>query len=192
MCIRDRFKELDNFARECKEAWESEKESINESQSYPFDDALDLHLVHPEPLKAQIWFKQAEHDLKALNVLFESELYAHVCFMAHQVAEKALKAGMYKLIGLDEIDLLRRDHELAGFAREIEANSEAHGLEESACSLMDKSRKINYYLNPRYPNRHGPSHSVPSEKFTYDQAVQAKKKAKKIIQIIGCIVDRYD
>ena len=98
-----KFQDLDKFAHACKEAWESEKESINESHSCPFDDAMNSHSVRPDQDKAQKWFKQAEHDLKALHVLFEShskELNAHVCFMAHQVAEKSLKAGMYKLIGL--------------------------------------------------------------------------------------------
>ena len=182
-----KFKELDNFARECKEAWEYEKENINESQSCPFDDVIDSHSVCPDRDKARIWFKQAEHDLKALYVLFQShsqELYAHVCFMAHQVAEKALKAGMYKLIGLELEDLMH--HELVRYARTIEAiNAGAQGLEESACSLM------NYYLNPRYPNRYGPSHSIPSDNFTRDQAIRAMEKADKIMQIIGHIV-RHD
>ncbi len=61
------------------------------------------------PDRAKTWLEQAECNFKAINILleqttcqqnFQVELSAHVCFLANQVAEKSVKAGMYQLCGL--------------------------------------------------------------------------------------------
>ena len=55
--------------------------------------------------EAERWFRQAKFDLEALQTLIQSpemsdSLATHACFMANQVAEKALKGGMYGTCGL--------------------------------------------------------------------------------------------
>jgi sacsin len=120
--------------------------------------------------------------MDALQVLFDSDspkLSAHVCFMANQVAEKALRAGMYALIGLQPLDLMH--HDLRGFAEKIEAKSNATGLKEATAFL-------NHYLDTRYPNRYGPPHKVPANEYEREDAVQAKRHAEKLLQDIRPLV----
>jgi len=45
--------------------------------------------------EARRWLDQAVEDLASARVLFDAERHYLVCFMAHQIAEKALKAYLY-------------------------------------------------------------------------------------------------
>ena len=147
------------------------------------DDLLNQRSVSPDPRAAQVWLKQAEYDLTALQALVreanvKKEVCAHVCFMAHQVAEKGLKAGMYKVVGLDPNVL--RWHQLNGHASAIEQVTVPHitsGLRALARTLES------YYLNPRYPNQYSPA-KVPSDQYTIEEALQAEGTAKTIMNII--------
>lgn len=44
---------------------------------------------------AQRWLRQAENDLEAARILLREGFFSQVCFAAHQVAEKVLKALAY-------------------------------------------------------------------------------------------------
>ena len=183
------FRGLDELVRNVCEAQKSEQESFGESHSSSLiDRAMDLCQVKPDQSKAKIWLEQAEYDLKALRVLFHSrsssqELHAHVCFMGNQVAEKALRAGVYTLIGLQQVDLMH--HDIMDFAMKIEANSRTDGLTTAARSLNH-----GIYLNTRYPNRHGQSHAVPSLQFTRRDAIQCKESAEKLLDTICILVQQ--
>ena len=68
----------------------------------------------PKPEKdiseAKRWIKQAEYDYTALLVLdtaseSDEKVCASTCFMSHEVAEKALKAGLYAKCGMGDITL---------------------------------------------------------------------------------------
>ena len=185
-----RFQEFENFICTSNESLEQESESINQTEPLKMYQIMDDNQVYPEPLKAEKWFEQSKCDLEALKVLFDSSsqnLNAHVCFMAHQVAEKALKAGMYKLIGLHNVDI--KHHELAKFAEKIDRRvaSNGHKLEDKAILLMNEPH-VNHYLNTRYPNRWNRSeHSVPSKEFNRDQAIEARDAAIVIVDIIRCL-----
>ena len=138
--------------------------------------------VKPDHQKAEIWLKQTEYDMEALQVLFDSHnerLSGHVCFMANQVAEKVLQAGIYALVGLQPIDLTH--HDLRGFTKKIEAESGATGLKEATDFL-------NHYLDTRYPNRYGASHKVPADVYNRQDAIEAKKHAEKLLKAIGPLV----
>ena len=183
------FINVDRSVSAINESWENEKSYVrkNPDTVNPVDNAIMKRESSPDSSKAKVWFKQAKHDLEALNVLFKSSLpnlYAHVCFMANQVAEKALRAGMYELIGLDEMYDLKH-HKLICFAQKIEATWKQHKLEEMASWLEV------YYVQARYPNQwldSDKSHLVPSEQYTYEDAVKAQHMAVKIVEIIGCLV----
>lgn len=45
--------------------------------------------------EARRWLKQAEEDFKNAKVIFKAGGWYMVCFLAHQVVEKALKAFLY-------------------------------------------------------------------------------------------------
>ena len=141
--------------------------------------------VLPEPETAKVWLEQAQCDLLAVQNLLkqsslEKNICAHVCFLAHQVAEKALKAGMYDKFGLHPAVL--KWHQLTGHARAIERHiSSASGLEALA-SMLEA-----YYLKTRYPNLHHPP-SVPSRYYQLQQAEQAEQTARRILEIIQSII----
>ena len=152
------------------------------SMSDDLDEEVRANSVTADPYKAQVWWNQAQHDLTALQVLMREantrgEVCAHVCFMAHQVAEKALKAGMYKLIGLHPSVL--RWHQLVGHAGAIEQVKprKATGLRNLVKSLES------FYLDTRFPNRYTPD-KVPSEQYSLEDAKLAEKTAKEVMTVI--------
>ena len=129
----------------------------------------------------------AEHDLSALQILLKEahtkpKVCAHVCHLAHQVAEKSLKAGMYYLNGLNSTNL--RSHKLHKNAKTIEEQvGDAFGqLEGSAYTLRD------YYTKTRYPNTYKPDDEVPSDHYYVCDAIKAEKAATNIIKTIRRIV----
>ena len=70
-----------------------------------------------------MWIAQAESDLEALNTLLKvvdraGRVCCQVCFLAHEVAEKALKAGKYVVCGLDPGSLT--NHNLTSHAIGLE------------------------------------------------------------------------
>ena len=106
---------------------------------------------------------------------------AHVCFLAHEVAEKALKAGLYAVCGLHPESL--QYHKLEGHAGALEQERPALtiGLRVYARSLRD------HYLKTRFPNQY-PTPTVPSDVYTQDQARDAKNKAQKIFGMMTEVV----
>ena len=135
--------------------------------------------------EGQQWVRQAEIDHKALETLMKkartnSELSRHVCFMAHEVAEKALKGAMYATCGLGEVSL--KSHKLEPLACALEAKtSKATGLAVLACSLEP------YYLETRFPNQCPPP-SIPAERFSLLEAEKASDSAGRILDIVNNIV----
>ena len=177
------FRGYKDLVRILIEARKFEQEELNEGHSSSINNTIESKCqVKPDESKARIWLEQADYDMEALQVLFCSgvqKLSAHVCFMANQVAEKALRAGMYALIGLQPFDLMH--HDIKSFAETIEAKSGAAGLKEAAASL-------NHYLDTRYPNRYGSSHAVPSNEYKVRDAIQAKKNAEKLLETIRPLI----
>ena len=66
-----------------------------------------------DPVEAKRWLRQAESDYEAMNILqhavHDKNVSCQTLFLAHEVAEKALKAGMYALVGLGEHSLKIHD-----------------------------------------------------------------------------------
>ena len=177
------FEGLNQLVQIIVEAKKIEQETLNKGQSSTIDTAIKSECqVTPDQRKAEVWLEQAQYDMEALQVLFHSgspKLSAHACFMANQVAEKVLRAGVYALIGLQPLDL--KDHDLKGFAEKIEAKSNATGLKKAAESLR------NHYLRTRYPNQYSP-HKVPSNEYQQWHAIQAKEHAEKLLRDIRPLV----
>ena len=135
---------------------------------------------------ARVWLLQAEVDMEVLKTILmrvnASPNHAgHVCFLAHEVAEKALKAGKYATCGLHSGSL--QHHGLVGHARAMEQVEPelTSGLSTSALALD------NYYLETRFPNKYSPP-AVPANHFTPDQAREAHRNADRILQIMKKVV----
>ena len=152
-----------------------------------FDDTFtDCEQPQRDMEKAVVWIQQAEIDFTALEVLYEKStrdglLYSHVCFMAHEVAEKALKGAMYALCGLHSMFLVNHDICTLAHAIKGERMELAHDLP----SLVESLNR--HYLNTRYPNRYAPC-VVPSYQYSSNDATTAHESAKKILAITGSLI----
>ncbi len=141
--------------------------------------------VSPDMPKANVWLQQAIYDVRAMEVMFQEsmnkpELSGHVCFLAHQVAEKSLKAGMYAKYGLHPDSL--KSHDLIYHANALaDVNSDATELPVKARILQSSD----YYLSTRYPNRFGSIHKVPAEQISTGEAVIAVDAANTIYTIVN-------
>ena len=141
--------------------------------------------VSPDMPKANVWLQQAIYDVRAMEVMFQEsmnkpQLSGHVCFLAHQVAEKSLKAGMYAKYGLHPDSL--KSHDLIYHANALaDVNSDATELPVKARILQSSD----YYLSTRYPNRFGSIHKVPAEQISTGEAVIAVDAANTIYTIVN-------
>ena len=136
----------------------------------------------PKPKKeykeAKRWIKQAEYDYVTLFELEKlsqtiKETCATTCFMSHEVAEKALKAGMYAKCGMSKAFL--KSHNL---------ESPARALVQMGCSVdVNDARFLeDFYSQPRFPYCHSSS-IVPGEKYLSNTAKRAFLAAKKIYEV---------
>ena len=137
--------------------------------------------------EAKRWLSQAEGDFEALVILYNEvathpDVCCNVCFMAHEVAEKALKAGRYATTGMSS-DIIKY-HQLLYHAYAI--MNEKPEVSQGLASLVTPLES--YYLDTRFPNRHGGS-IVPKSLYNLHHALDAKEKAANILQIIRNIID---
>ena len=98
--------------------------------------------------------------------------------MAHQVVEKSLKAGMYRLVGINPSYL--HHHSLCGPADAMLTQVSDYGSLHSIASKIEKE-----YLDTvtRYPNRHAEPRA-PVDVYTADEADEMARDAEKVINII--------
>ena len=137
-------------------------------------------------MEAKRWLSQAEGDFEALMILYKQvmsqpDICCNVCFMAHEVAEKALKAGRYATSGMSSDSL--KHHQLINHARAImfEKPEITQGLEQLVHPLES------YYLDTRFPNKHQ-GNIVPKNVYNAQQATDAQERASKILHIIQNIM----
>ena len=169
--------------------WKWSSDSSSGTSDYGQRSSSNFHFpdTTPDIDKAQKWFKQAQCDYKALSVLSEHccpEVCANICFLAHEVAEKSLKAGMLAEWGLRPVDFTNHK-KLNIFALNLEEKRPQLSLLVHVQSLPTER----YYYKTRWPNMNGPSHGVPAEQFDKDMAFKAKFAAGAILDaIMGIIV----
>ena len=106
--------------------------------------------------QAELWLKQACADLDVLDKLYstsDKSYYSLLCFLAQQVTEKALKAGLHAAEEGPPPDLMNT-HNVRGLAKSfVHANSRAdrEKMIASANTVHD------FYVPTRYPtNNSGP------------------------------------
>ena len=136
--------------------------------------------------EAKRWVRQAVADHKALQVLLQeaqhdAHLLCHVCFMAHEVAEKALKGAMLATCGLQNKQ--RSNHNIVPLACAVEQTEpeKARGLLTLAEPL-----KSTYKDETRFPKEE--SASTPYERFKQETAMEAERCATRILEIVRDIV----
>ena len=165
--------------------WEGGGDSGPTHTQFPFDEDFGPQTDQQE---GERWVKQAEVDFRTLMKLLNQvstshEVSASVCFMAHEVAEKALKGGMYTKCGLGEKSL--KSHNLTPLAYALQAKelSSTQGLAGYTIPLED------YYLDTRFPNRYPGSTTIPSDHYSPEDAQQAKENAENILDMMKALVN---
>ena len=160
-------------------SWERGYRRDNPHTTSSFDNARE----EPSPEEGKRWMRQAEIEYKVLCDIYtnasNSMGYGYVCFLAHQVAEKALKGGVYARCGGSGVSLM--GHNLTCYAYTLQTvTAQASDLPRHSAPLED------YYLKARYPNRW--STGAPYEHYTPDDADSAKEHAEALLDIIRGIM----
>ena len=160
-------------------------EGYAQSSGDPFSSFESL-VNNPNPTEGWRWVRQAEIDLGVLQSNLKQASsncgYAHVCFMAHQVVEKALKGGVFALCGLDGRNLVVHNLSQNALALQTEKPAEAFGLHQNSSPLES------YYLNTRYPNRWKGPRDIPSDHYTHEDAQGAEVHAVEVLRIVKSIM----
>ena len=119
-----------------------------------------------------------------LDSLSTKDVSCQVAFLAHEVVEKALKAGMYQLIGINPSCESLVHHKLTSHACAI--SSEKPGQIEELPGIASKMESS--YLDTRFPNRH-PIPSAPVDVYCPKQARNNAEMAEIVYKIIDKIVN---
>ena len=118
------------------------------------------------------WLEQAQVDLKWANHLQAEGAYHLVCFLAQQVAEKALKAFLYAQG--EEIVIGHSVRQLCQRAGEYDArflqNRDAWGVLDS------------YYIPTRYPN--GLPDDIPGRVYNQETAGSALALTEAVVALV--------
>jgi len=119
--------------------------------------------------EAEMWFKQAEHDLrKAYNDLVTGD-WDSAAFWSQQAAEKSLKAVLLNA------GIIYRGHELLEIANLI--NREI-GVDVSEIIGCLRDLTIHYTI-ARYPNA---ANAIPYELYDEGRARDLVEKARRVVE----------
>ncbi len=124
------------------------------------------------------WLDQATEDLRWADHLAEEGGYHIACFLAQQVAEKALKAFLYAQG--DEIVLGHSVERLCSTAAERHPSFRE---KLKSWSILD-----GYYIPTRYPN--GLPEGIPANVFTEDAARSAVALARDAVEWVAQLLAR--
>ena len=180
----------DDYVRTTSSAWRNRQSSRREKnehdQTRAEDDTTKTYsrwqmIFNLQPKKnleeAKRWLRQAESDLKAMTCLMHLSLPCQVLFLAHEASEKALKAGMYALVGLNPSSL--KTHDLVCHAYAI--SSEKGGDWMRLPNLVSSMEQ--YYLDSRFPNKHT-FPDAPVDIYTQAQAKEVADNAEEVVKLI--------
>lgn len=118
------------------------------------------------------WLEQAEADRYGAQLLFDGASYHLACFVAQQIAEKALKAFLYAQ-GED----LVIGHSVEALCRW------AAGFDADFEQLRQKAAPLDgYYIPTRYPN--GLPDSIPARVYTRAAAEEALRLADQTLHLV--------
>ncbi|MHA1235496.1 MAG: HEPN domain-containing protein [Promethearchaeota archaeon] len=127
--------------------------------------------------EAKRWIEQSKEDLISAKILFEAKRYYLVCFLAQQIAEKALKSVLY--FNKEDLVLGHSVRKLVVWASKFDKRFE---------DLINKISILDsYYIPTRYPN--GLPEGIPADIFNRDAAENAFKLAETTVQIITNYLD---
>ena len=118
----------------------------------------------------RLWLRQAQDDYRFGRAALAGRFHAQACFIAQQVAEKAVKAVHYKLSGRPVIG-----HSVQALLKRLNARAQ---VTEELVTLGGELDQ--YYVSTRYPD--ALPGVVPSDAFSAAQARSALRAASKILR----------
>ena len=122
------------------------------------------------------WLRQAENDLEFARLALSGGFFSQACFVAHQVAEKALKALAYF-----RSDRYVTGHSISDLVDSLESTYSDLTRYAKPARELDK-----YYVPTRYPD--ALPGGVPFESYDSDDAETAVGWAVEIVGITQRIV----
>lgn len=129
--------------------------------------------MRAEPLlEGRRWLEQAEADRHGGQLLLDGGSYHLACFVAQQVAEKALKAFLYARG--EQIVVGHSVEALVRWAAEHDA--EFGALRDQVASLDA------YYIPTRYPN--GLPDNIPARVYTERAAQETLRMADLVLEAV--------
>ena len=123
------------------------------------------------------WLDQAEADRHGAQLLFDGESYHLACFIAQQIAEKALKAFLYAQG--EEVVVGHSVEALSRWAAEYDSSFAS--LREAVSSLDG------FYIPTRYPN--GLPDSIPAHVYTRTAAQEALRLADRVLDHVRRLIE---
>ncbi|HEX15812.1 MAG TPA: HEPN domain-containing protein [Deltaproteobacteria bacterium] len=118
------------------------------------------------------WLRQATEDLRWADDLAQRGGYHIACFLAQQVAEKALKAFLYAMG--EEVVL---GHSVERLCEEAARFDLSFSEKRRRWSILD-----GYYVPTRYPN--SLPDGIPATVYTADAAREAVKMAAEAVEFV--------
>jgi HEPN domain-containing protein len=115
------------------------------------------------------WLSQASEDLKWAKHLVEEGGWHIACFLAQQVAEKALKAFLYA----------QGEEVVIGHSVARLCAASAHYHTEFSEKAKHWSLLDSYYISTRYPN--GLPDGIPAEVYNQEAASSAVALAEEVV-----------
>ena len=130
--------------------------------------------MRKEPLEeGRRWLDQAKEDLRWAQHLAQEGGHHLACFLAQQVAEKALKAFLYAQG--EEIVL---GHSVARLLEQAGSFDPAFAQAGVEWSILD-----GYYIPTRYPN--GLPNGIPAHTYTARAAREAVALAEEVVRFVA-------
>jgi HEPN domain-containing protein len=127
--------------------------------------------------EGQRWLDQAREDLKWAEHLAEQGGYHIACFLAQQVAEKALKAFLYA-----QGEELVIGHSVARLCAAAQAVEPAFSEHCRSWAVLD-----GFYIPTRYPN--GLPGGIPAEAYPQETARDAVALARQVVDFVASLLD---
>jgi HEPN domain-containing protein len=128
--------------------------------------------MHDPRAEGRRWLDQAENDLAFARHAHQGEFFHQVCFVAHQCAEKALKALLYAAGARNVIG-----HSAAALLTQLTAKHPNLEVLRDVVAELDL-----YYIPTRYPN--GLIEGTPHRAFTRAQAERALQGAERVLHAV--------
>jgi HEPN domain-containing protein len=126
------------------------------------------------------WLAQAEADRHGAQLLFDGQSYHLACFVAQQIAEKALKAFLYA-----QGEEFVTGHSVESLARR------AAEYDPDFAALRDDIAPLDaYYIPTRYPN--GLPDSIPARVFTRTAAEETLRMADHALAFVTARLARSE